>query len=545
MSPREGVELLMNMQTTRIEPVGKPDWRPGQEEVAQRVVDYLNEEDRPVGLRAPTGTGKSMISVSLARHLPGKSVILTGTHQLQQQYLDDFPHVVDFRGKDNYRCPLMDNRESEVRACSETATTPACHYRSEGRCDYYAKLKQALSAEVVITNYANFLTLHYLNWKVDNLFLDEAHNLAEVLGDCGKLDLSNLTMENLGLPTYSEGRASTMIPEEWVEYVDELHDAVTEVVDTYEDRNLRELTPDEAKHYQRMVNMGRRLENAPIKEDDLEFWVDPTGPSRPGTFVPTWTSVRLQPLYPELLARNLLFTRGKRVVLMSATLPENDELYGLVEASSTFDPTRSPIYVHPQPAIKARDWALKSDVVQQLVSAVDEGVERFWDQRHLRSLIVVASHAQVRSFMEMSRLSSHLVGISTSGLDKKALLEMYLTSEDYMGLVVGSEMCTGLDLPGDLASVTFLLKGPWRIPANVRQGDRPNWLYRRNQVDPTYIPMQAAIWFAQMVGRATRSVEDVNPVYVFDSSWWGAHYRRMACWLPREVQDRVEAGRRG
>ena len=529
-----------------INPVGKPEWREGQEAVAQQVVDALEEHKRPVGLRAPTGIGKSMIGVSLGEHLGGKTIFLTGTHQLQQQYLGDFPHLVDFRGKENYPCPLIDNGESAIRACTETAKTPACPHRSYGRCPYYNKLREVMNSKGVVTNYANFLALGYRKWTANNLILDEAHNLSEVLGDYGKLELNNGYLRELGFTTFSSSDAPTMTPEDWDQYVNQLVEEVGAVVDEYEAGNLRELADEQAKHYQRVSNLLRKLENAPIHSDQLEFWVDPIGKPVGNTYTPTWSAVRLQPLFPEQLAPHLLFSRGERVILMSATLPEYDELYHMVEVPSTFNPAKSPVLIKSQPRVVAKDWSQKSAVVRQLVEAVDQGVEHFWTTRQMRSLIVLASHAQVKAFMEISRLSGQMIGIDVGGLDKKELLENYLTRDDVISLVVGSEMCTGLDLPGDLASVTFLLKGPWRIPANVKQGERPNWLYRRNEVDPDYIPMQAATWFAQMIGRATRSEDDVNPVFVFDSSWWNAHYggMRMGKWLPQEVKDRIEAGKK-
>lgn len=90
-------------------------WVPGQEEALQRV---MASSKKLVLLEAPPGVGKSGISVAISRALDlPPTVILTGTKQLQDQYMN-LPSLVQVRGRGNFECKIEPILTAAEAACT-------------------------------------------------------------------------------------------------------------------------------------------------------------------------------------------------------------------------------------------------------------------------------------------------------------------------------------------------------------------------------------------------------------------------------------------
>src|SRR5687768_2585768 len=83
--------------------------RPEQE----RLIEGVLARNKAIDIiNAPPGIGKSMIAWYLARLLGARTVILTATKGLQDQYMGDFRWVGmrDIRGMGNYPCHALLDR---------------------------------------------------------------------------------------------------------------------------------------------------------------------------------------------------------------------------------------------------------------------------------------------------------------------------------------------------------------------------------------------------------------------------------------------------
>ena len=78
-----------------------PKPRPNQLEVIQLIMNHLSEYDNFV-LTMPTGYGKSVIAVTLAKLFP-TSFLVTHRKKLQTQYTNDFG-MPTLMGRGNYEC---------------------------------------------------------------------------------------------------------------------------------------------------------------------------------------------------------------------------------------------------------------------------------------------------------------------------------------------------------------------------------------------------------------------------------------------------------
>src|SRR5574342_33127 len=156
-------------------------WRPYQEQAVLTMVDQ--DKARFVVQVQPTGSGKSLCYI-MAAVLSGKRVlILTSTKALQDQIMTDFGeafHIADVRGQSGYVClkDVNGNTTVEDGICHTGYT---CELQNNG-CLYFDAIRKAKQAQIVVSNYAFWLTSAKYGDTIgafDLLILDESHDAPE------------------------------------------------------------------------------------------------------------------------------------------------------------------------------------------------------------------------------------------------------------------------------------------------------------------------------------------------------------------------------
>ena len=158
------------------------DWRNNQLEAIESCV-YGSK--RFVGMCAPTGWGKSIALIG-AGILSGKrTLILTSSKGLQNQYSKEFQslNILDIRGKANYSCratevggEFYDGSQARSVAEGPCQFGEECGLRSYG-CIYYDKVNAAKYRKLVVANYAAWISsnMYTEGWgKFDVICMDEA-----------------------------------------------------------------------------------------------------------------------------------------------------------------------------------------------------------------------------------------------------------------------------------------------------------------------------------------------------------------------------------
>src|SRR5579872_1015307 len=81
-----------------------PIWRPGQFDAITRIIDSTK---RFIVICAPTGMGKSLLGIAAGVIPNHRSITLTSTLGLADQYLRSFSAVAqNIRGMGNYKCSI-------------------------------------------------------------------------------------------------------------------------------------------------------------------------------------------------------------------------------------------------------------------------------------------------------------------------------------------------------------------------------------------------------------------------------------------------------
>ena len=165
--------------------------RTSQRSALEKFVETTNKERKFTILELPTGVGKSGIAVTLGRWADTHGAyLLTIQKMLQEQYLNEFPELVELKGASNYRC-----RDYPVN-CDEGAKIAKMDKKKvcAGGCEYKEAKERFINTPFSVTNFAYFCSgaanQKSLFGKRKLLIIDEAHNTEQTLINHSNIEMS-------------------------------------------------------------------------------------------------------------------------------------------------------------------------------------------------------------------------------------------------------------------------------------------------------------------------------------------------------------------
>ncbi len=490
-------------------------------------------QKRHLILPIPTGGGKSAALLGAALKLGGRTLILTGTRHLQDQYKRDFSSIaVDLRGKANYECILPGMSDSDRSKYGDRDGRVSCDFApcsdgwkcfmrkgrgedgeetEEERCLYFKQLERAKSAQIVITNYACWLAQANYSQGLggfDRVFLDEAHNAGEEI--CRFLEF-NVRVGQLKYYRLAPPSADTTAA--WLAWAIGSQKRIKEAVEKAPKGKPKRELKDLQSKVESLVAHGK------------QGWVI----TRRGDMV------HIEPVWPfDYL--HLLTGTIPQVVLVSATLTRKTvELLGIGkgdfdyrEFSSTFAPERRPLYFcAAAPGNSNCSEEVKRERHEKTVRVIDKIIQT---RPGVRGIIHSVSYKRAEEIYESSaqkdRLVLHERGVG--GLAKA--VERYMVLES--GILVSPGAAEGVDLPHDGCRFQILAKVPfpdWRDPVTAA----------RTAHDKEYVNYLVGQIITQTYGRVMRDEEDWGETFIIDTDW--AWMRgRCAEYVPDHVWDAHE-----
>lgn len=144
----------------------------------QEALDWLMASKKKYNIIcAPTGSGKS--AWAAAASLETKVIVLTQTKSLQSANYEKIYKFDPLYGKSNYPCQDEDNLIEKWGWTADDCPKMDC------QCRYQMKYRHCMNSWRVSLNYAKWLTSKRLIEIAQSniLFLDEAHNLPDIVSD--------------------------------------------------------------------------------------------------------------------------------------------------------------------------------------------------------------------------------------------------------------------------------------------------------------------------------------------------------------------------
>lgn len=475
-------------------------FRPAQLEGIEHI---LTSDKRFTAVGAPPGVGKSGIAVALGRLLPGRTVILTATLGLQDQYCGTFKGMVtDMRGRSHFRC-------WEGGTCEDGGRL-GCGVKDG--CPYLGKLKTFNQSEIGVTSYAWSLSAKNTQ-AVDTLICDEAGLAPDWLSR--SLDFTFTEKE------CREAKVEGFDPlpgediDGWVKRYGAMMDAATwqfERAKSNLNRTLSASARDKAlqalDHADKFLASCERLSDLNADNWTIER-SEGTDVGRVWKFECVWPG----------RYREKLFKGISRVILMSATLrPKTLGLLGVPWAECDFRewPRQFPAINGPVVWIPTArvGYKMSEEQEREWLGRIRQILNWGSDRKGLVHTVSFARARKIADALDGYRLILNGAADPDSANGREAY-QKFLKAPAGSTLVSPS-FSTGWDFP--------LQTAEWQVISKIAFPDaRSKVMQTRIAKDRGYLNYLAAQDLVQGCGRIVRSDEDRGMTFLIDDQWTWFH----------------------
>jgi Rad3-related DNA helicase len=381
-------------------------------------------------------------------------------------------------------------------------------------CPYYEQVQLAVEGRKVLMNFSSFLYQTGFTDRFgqrDLLIIDEGHHCEEQLMDFVTVTINDrdLITAHLELPDLEEATDYAL----WLLDNNVLDIMTTLVSQARSAGNVR-------RHEELLHTQWRLRRFLKCIEDGMTDWVHEFKVHQQRN-EPSYRSVTIKPVFVPHFANELLWSYGKRVLIMSATIlsanvmsralgiDQNDMAF--YRMPNSFPVNNRPIFIIP--AVRAtggkgnqHTWG------PPMVKWVDGIVRKY---RGKRGIIHTHNFSIANMLMSQCRERKRFL-FQQSFRDKVEMLEAHASCPD--SVLVAPAMHEGLDLKDDLSRFQIIAKTPYPNFFEDRQ------LAARIENDRRFLIWLVALRLVQAYGRSVRSAEDWAHTYIID----GAVYRFLA-----------------
>jgi Rad3-related DNA helicase len=514
-----------------------PEYRGNQRDALSRIRDAFAADNRAVLVRAPTGSGKSL----LARAVMGCARTVeeadpsdaTGAYYTTPQVsqLDDvagddlLADLKIIRGKGNYSCILPDERNTPVnRAPCARESGYDCSVKH--RCPYFSDRAIASAREYAAMTLAYFMRTagSEVFGRRDVVVVDEAHGLAEWAEMYATIDLNERTVpmwDDLELPD-----------DDSVERIVRWAEQLVAVCEREREELLagEELTASDAADRDRLQEL----------KSELEWFVeDYRNPESATTWVvDTGRGISIKPMNPERYLHHTVWERGNRFCLLSATILNKDAFcrsvgldpadVALVDVGHTFPLENRPLY---DVTCGKMTYEERDDTLPKIARVIVRAMSNHPDEKgliHCHSYSIQERLAErLRDFGVGARVRTH------DREDRDAQLSEWKATPG-PEVFLSVKMEEALDLEGELCRWQVLCKAPFentgdsRVARRLEEGQW-DWYFRT-----------ALRTIIQACGRVVRAPDDYGATYIADSSVLDA-FERAKSDTPPWFREQIEA----
>ncbi len=496
-----------------------PSYRGNQEQALRDIRDAFDAGNDVVLVRAPTGSGKSLLARAVAGCAAKADQVAPSeasgayytTPQVSQlddvagdSLLDDLNII---RGKSNYKCILPGERDTPVnRAPCVREKGYECSVQH--RCPYFSDRAIASNRNIAAMTLAYFMQTagSEVFRKRDVVVIDEAHGLAEWAEMYATIELGPRTVpvwDDLKVPNLESVERAAKYAENVVQtLVRRKDDLLSKKALTAEEVYVRDRLQERIGELDWFVTDYRDPESA------TEWLVDqPDGEGG---------QVTIKPMNPEKYLQHTVYDRGNKFVLLSATILNKDafcrqvglppDQTALVDVEHTFPVENRPLYDVTQGKMT---YEHRDETLPKIARVTTRIMQQHPDEKgliHCHSYGIQERLADLlRDFGVGERLRIH------GRENRDAELESWKACDD-PEVFLSVKMEEALDLEGDLCRWQVLCKAPFlntgdsRVAHRLEQGQWA-WYYR-----------SALRTVIQACGRVIRAPDDYGDTYLADTS---------------------------
>ncbi|MFC4436204.1 MULTISPECIES: helicase C-terminal domain-containing protein [Natrialbaceae] len=515
-----------------------PSYRGTQEQALRDIRDAFATGNDVVLVRAPTGSGKSLLARAVAgcartvdeaepSEAAGAYYTTPQVSQLDDVASDDLLADLNvIRGKSNYSCILPDERNTPVNQA------PCVRERGydcsvKHRCPYFSDRAIASNRSIAAMTLAYFMQTagSEVFRQRDVVVIDEAHGLAEWAEMYATIQLGPRTV-----PFWDDLR----VPElDGLDRAARYAENVAQICTRRKDELLSQesLTPREVRERDRLQELIGELDWFVSDYRDPQSattWLVDQSEPRSGESdgdadadadaddEPQGGPLTIKPMDPERYLRHTVWDRGNKFALLSATILNKDAFcrqvgldpakVALVDVEHTFPVENRPLYDVTQGKMT---YEQRDETTPKIARTIVRLMQKHPDEKglvHAHSYDIQERLADLlRDFGVGDRIRIH----DRDGRD--AALEEWKAS-DGSDVFLSVKMEEALDLKGELCRWQVLCKAPFLNTGDSRVAHRLEdgqwaWYYRT-----------ALRTVIQACGRVVRAPDDYGATYLADSS---------------------------
>jgi ATP-dependent DNA helicase DinG len=504
-----------------------PSIRPAQDEALSAVVSTQKENKKFVIIEAPTGVGKSGIAIAAAswcKTLPVQNpygsgaYILSPQKTLTAQYMKDFQNqgLLELKGKSNYWC------HEHSTDCDTAAVINNCGHGGDDRevCEAcpYKQAKQAFMANPFgVTNFAYYLNETQYAGQLtprEYLVLDEAHNTEGQILGFTDTEITTRRCEEVGsgpAPVINPGQNDrTRV---WLDktFVPAIQTYMRSLEDAIEQARFDHDREEQVKYSKKLDNIDKYLcrLNRFINSNDPNNWL-------------CWTdkdtnTLIIKPLTATLFADEVLFRKGRNIIMMSATILDANTFMrnlGIAKENATVLKMDSEFPLENRPIFFRPVGSMSHKTIEETLPKMAAMVERLLVKYATKKGIVHTHSYRINKYLvEYLSARGHGVRIITHTNipgDRDRAVAAHLNSPEPTVLFSPS-MTEGLDLKEDLSRFQIITKVPYPY--------LDPYVKARLQRDPAWYEWLTALTLVQATGRSIRSKDDKAHTFILDSAF--------------------------
>jgi Rad3-related DNA helicase len=465
----------------------------------------------------PAGSGKSASALLLAKLSGARTIILTATKGLQNQYIRDIAPIggVSVTGQNNFPCLLSRNLRADEGSCHDGIV---CKLKEQ--CPYRLQLKRALASRLIVTNYAYWLAQTNFSQglgDVNLIIADEGHQAFSAMENYLTISISRMDVQSLGISFPETADDLWGAWKTWAGVAAPIAAACIADLDAQireQEGNGQPVPLSITRSYRTIKATAAKLTRlATVSE---QWVIERT--SHGYQFVPKWVANYV----------SHLFAKTPKVVLMSAVLsPRSVDYLGVpsngdrtwIETDSSFPPQNTQIWHIPTARINYHTDDYGSAV---WVSRIDQIIQRRLDRK---GIVFTVSYERARLLLSRSHFKDIMLTHSTG--DVVQVVEKFKRM-DAPVVLVSPTVTTGWDFP-------MLESGHGRpqygIIGKLPYPDSQNLVTKaRNEDDKEWTSYLAMETLVQSAGRFSRTPDDLAEIFIVDDSikWFMKLYSHFA-----------------
>jgi Rad3-related DNA helicase len=515
--------------------------RKEQAKAIEFAIDAYESGKRFVILELGTGVGKSAIGITIARYLDAHapplrdqngdlmtgSYVITTQKILQEQYLRDFggtkdktPLLRSIKSSSNYQCSFYSDQScaESRRILSKLAkhlSGSEFQKQCKTQCPYGLEKQEFIDSPVSVTNFSYFLAETMYAGKLEPrslLVVDEAHNTESELGKFIEV-------------TFSEKFARDVLKCKMPKNFDQMsiYDWIKKTYSKAANKYMKDLEKSLAKlsgdieGYGTFSKQYEMLDKHVCKINRFTEVYNPDNWILNIVYPPpdnkkAGKKFEFKPIDVSPYSHDVFFKNGGRVLLMSATIVNNDifcESLGINKKDAAYLNIQSPFPVENRPIHFIPVGSMSKNNIDNTLPAMAEAVRMLLEKHSKDKGIIHCSNYKVAKYINEALGSPRLLMHDSTNRDQ--MLKFHLESKDPTVLLSPS-MMEGVDLFDDNSRFQIICKVPFPYLGDLV-------VKKRMEKNQFWYPYMTAKSVIQSLGRSIRNENDHAESYILDGDW--------------------------